>query len=130
FIECCARSHTDVGESAVAVIVVENAGSAVAGDINVGPAVVVEVESGNAEGVMTVGSVDVGFRGDVLERAVAAIVVEDVLRAGKSAGAAHHGHAFPHAGRTLAGSGSGRKVEVNVVGDHEIEVAVAIVVYP
>src|ERR1700675_2137389 len=79
---------------------------------------------------MAVGSVDVGFRGNVLERAVAAVVVEDVLRAGKSAGAAHHGHSFPHAGRTLAGSRRGRKIEVDVVGDHEIEVAVAIVVNP
>src|SRR5437868_15116126 len=79
---------------------------------------------------MAVCSVDVGFRGDVLEGAVAAIVIENVLRAGKSAGAAHHGHSFPHAGRTLAGSWRGRKVEVDVVGDHEIEVAVAIVVNP
>src|SRR6266436_2478035 len=79
---------------------------------------------------MAVGSIDVGFRCDVLERAVAPVVVEDVLRAGKSAGSAHHGHSFPHAGRALTGSGSGRKVEVDVVGDHEIEVAVAIVVNP
>ena len=31
---------------------------------------------------------------------------------------------------TLAGSGRGRKVEVDIVGDHEIEVAVAVVVDP
>src|SRR4029077_6316940 len=86
--------------------------------------------SGNAEGVMAVGSVDVSFRGDVLERAVAAIVVENILRSGESAGAAHHGHSLPHAGRTLTGSGRGREVEVDVVGDHEIEVAVAVVVNP
>src|ERR1700675_4905926 len=79
---------------------------------------------------MAVGSVDVGFRGNVLERAVAAVVVEDVLRAGKSAGAAHHGYSFPHAGRTLAGSGRGRKIEVDVGGDHESEVAVPVVVNP
>src|ERR1700675_2817758 len=79
---------------------------------------------------MAVGSVDVGFRCDVLERSIAAIVIEDVLRARKSAGAAHHGHSFPHAGRTLAGGWRGRKIEVDVVGDHEIEVAVAVVVNP
>src|ERR1700716_784852 len=79
---------------------------------------------------MTVGSVDVGFRGDVLESAVAAVVVENVLRAGESAGAAHHRHSFPHARSTLAWSGSGRKVEVDVVGDHKIEMAVTVVINP
>src|SRR5713226_4161437 len=79
---------------------------------------------------MAVGSVDVSFRGDVLERAIAAVVIENILRAGESAGAAHHRHSFPHAGSTLAGSWRGRKVEVDVVGDHEIEVAVAVVVNP
>ncbi len=79
---------------------------------------------------MAVGLVNVSLRGDVLEGSVAAVMVEDVFRAWESAGAAHYGHSLPHAGRTLTGSGDGRKVEVNVVGDHEIEVAVTVVVNP
>src|SRR5581483_11168476 len=46
-IEGCAGGHSHVRESAVAIIVIENAGRAVAGDVNVRPAIVVVVESGN-----------------------------------------------------------------------------------
>ena len=99
------------------VVAVENAGSAVAGDIDVGPAVVVEIESGNAEGVMAVGSVDVGFRGDVLERAVAAVVIEDVLRAGKSAGAAHHWNPFPLTDGRVRWARSLCGIELDVMAD-------------
>ena len=55
FVEGGAGGDGDVGEGAVAIVVVENAGGAVAGDENVGPAVVVVVERGDAEGVVAVG---------------------------------------------------------------------------
>ena len=69
-----------------------------------------------------------GFCGDVFEGAVAAIVIEDIFCGGQTLRAAHHGSAFPHAGGALTGSGRGREIEVDVVGDHEIEMAVAVVV--
>src|SRR6266851_1471246 len=54
------RGKGFVVEGAVAIVVVKNAGGAVAGDINVRPAVVVVIKSGNAEGVMPVGLIDAG----------------------------------------------------------------------
>ena len=86
FVEGRAGGDRDVGEGSVVIVAVENAGRAVAGDEDVGPAVVVEVERGDAEGVVAVGLVDVGFGGDVFEGAVAAIVVKNVLRPGKPRG--------------------------------------------
>src|SRR4029077_1365188 len=95
------------GERAVVIVAIENAGSAVAGDKDVGPAVFVEVERGDAEAVVAVGFVDVSGLGDVLEGAVAAIVIKEIRAPRQAARAAHHRDAFPDAIGTLAGLGSG-----------------------
>ncbi len=79
--------------------------------------------------VVAVGLVDVGFGGDVLEGAVAAIVVENVFRRGQSARAAHHRRALPDARGTISRRGRGREIEVNVIRNDEIELAVTIVVH-
>ena len=107
---------------------IKNAGSAVAGDVDVGPAVVVEVESGNAEGVVAGGLIDVRFRGDVFEFSVSQIVIKNVFRPWQAARTAHDRHAFPDAGRAFARGGGGGEIEVHVVGDHQVEMAVAIVI--
>src|SRR5690348_12170805 len=48
-VEGGAGHHGHVGKGAIVVVVVENAGRAVASDINVRPAIVVVVQSGDAE---------------------------------------------------------------------------------
>ncbi len=128
FIERSAGYHGHVGEGSVAVVVVQNARRTVARDEDVGPAVVVVVERGDAERIVAAGLVDVGFRGDIFEGAVAAIVVKNVFRGRQSSRPAHHRRALPHARWALARSGRGREIEVNIVCDDEIEFAVAIVV--
>src|SRR5216683_2966269 len=127
-VESGAGDDGNVGERAVVIVVVKNAGGAVAGDINVRPAVVVVIKSGNAEGVMPVGLIDAGFGSDIFENAVAKIVIKNIFRPRQAAWAAHHRHAFPHAGGPLAGSGRGGQIEIDVVGDEQIELAVAVVV--
>src|SRR5205085_7848202 len=77
FVESSTRGHRHVGECAIVVVVVENARGAVAGDVDVGPAIVVKVECRNAEGVVPVGLVNVRLDGDVLESAVAGIVIQN-----------------------------------------------------
>ncbi len=123
-----ARNNGDVGERAVVVVVVEDAGSAVARDVYVRPAVVVIVECGNTEGVMPVGLIDVRFRRNVFKHAVAKIVIEDIFRPRQAARAAHDGNTLPHAGRPLARRKSGGRIKVDVVGHDQIELAVAIIV--
>ena len=128
FVEGRACGHRNIGESSIVIVVVENAGRAVAGDENVGPAVFVEIERGDAEGIVAVGAVDVRFGRNVFKRAVAAIVIENVLRPRQATRPAHHRNALPDAGRTLAGRGRGRQIEVDIVRYDEIEPAVAVVV--
>src|SRR6266567_2098065 len=127
-VESGAGDDGNVGERAVVIVVVKNAGGAVARDINVRPAIVVVIKSGNAEGVVPVGLIDAGFGGDIFESAVAKIVIKDIFRPRQATRAAHHRHAFPHAGGPLAGSGGGGQIEIDVVGDEQIELAVAVVV--
>src|SRR6266852_6235501 len=77
---------------------------------------------------MSVGAVDVCFRGHIFERAIALIVIQDILRARQSARAAHHRNSLPYAGGKLAGSGSAGQIEVHVVGDDQIELSVTVVI--
>ena len=129
FVEGRAGNDGDIGKRAIVIVVIENAGSAVAGDVDIRPAVIIEVESGDAESVVSGGLVDVRLGGDVFKFAVASIVVQNIFRAGQAARAAHDRDAFPYAGRALPGSGRGGNVEVHVIGDHEVEMAVAVVVH-
>ena len=55
-------------------------GVRIAGDVDVGPAVVVEVERGDAEAVVPGGLIEVGLGADVGEFSFAEIVVKNILR--------------------------------------------------
>ena len=55
-------------------------------------------------------------------------MVEDVGGVLEAARAAHDGHAFPDAAEALSGRGDLVEIEVDVVGDGDVELAVAIVV--
>src|SRR5271168_456107 len=89
-----AGKQADVGERAVVIVVIEVAGDGVVGDEEIGPAIVVVVGPHRAEAVVADVVVDAGFGADFFERAVAAIVVEQVAFALQSPGAALHLQAF------------------------------------
>src|SRR6266487_1719194 len=72
--------------------------------------------------------VDVRLSGHVLELAAAEVVIKNILRARKALRSAHDRNAFPHARRPLTGRGRGCEIEINVIGDHQIQQPVAIVV--
>src|SRR6266478_1214273 len=74
------------------------------------------------------GLVDVRLSGHVLELAAAEVVIKNILRARKALRSAHNRNAFPHARRPLTGRGRGCEIEINVIGDHQIQQSVAIVV--
>src|SRR3989441_4273970 len=118
----------DIGERAVPFVLIERAGLRVVGDVNVGPAVVVEIGGEDAEAESAVGLQDAGGFGDVGEGAVAVVVIEDVFAAGQAGRAAGDHDAFVEAGARF-GNGRGSEVEINVIGDEEIEAAVAVVVH-
>src|SRR6185369_14802508 len=123
-----ASSDRYVGERPVAVVVIKNAGSAVTGEVDVGPAIVVEVESRNAEGVVAAGLIDFRFRRDVFKLSLAQIVIKNIFRTGQAARPAHDWNAFPHARCSLAWGRSRGYIKVHVVCDYQIEKPVAIVI--
>jgi len=77
---------------------------------------------------MTSGLIDVSLGGDLLKRTVAAIVVQNIFRAGQALRAAHHRNAFPDTRGSVARRGGSGQIEIDVVGDHQVEAAVAIIV--
>ena len=112
---------------AVVQVLVQGAGGGIVGHIDVGPAIVIEVGGEHAETEVAVGLQDAGLRAHVGEGAVAVVVVEDVgvaVETGRSAGD-HHAFVETRAGLRHR---RGLQVHVDVVGDEEIELAVAIVI--
>src|SRR5277367_2939969 len=58
FVERDASHDGNVRKGSVAIIVVQNAGSAVASHINIGPSVVIEIDGGHAEGIVPASLID------------------------------------------------------------------------
>src|SRR4051794_32217271 len=110
------------------IVAIKDGRGGVAGDVDVGPAVFVVIESGDGETVVTVGSLDTRGFADVFELSVTEIAEERVWGVGEPAGTAHDCDPLPHASRTCARLRGGGEVEVNVIGDEDIELAIAVVV--
>src|SRR2546430_17095855 len=77
-----AGDHRDIGKRAVVVVVVEDAGFGVHGDINIGPAVVVEIIGDGGDGIPRARLEDSRLCGDIGKGAVAIVVEENVGVAG------------------------------------------------
>ena len=111
-------------EGAVALVAVKLVGLSVVGDEQIGPAVAVLVEQGDAERFRTAVEDSAGG-GDIFERAVAAIVKQpagcSAIRFGRAVG-------LVFAVEAAEDVGFGRPL--HVVADEQIEQAVAIVVEP
>src|SRR5262249_51727722 len=118
----------NVGESAVLVVAKKNAGRGIAGDVEIGPAVFVQISGYGGKGVEIPYRADAGLLADVFESSVPAIVIEGCLSKRHAAGTAEDRHSFPFAIRSRAGQRRARQVECLVAGDEQVETAVAIVV--
>src|SRR5437868_1266717 len=77
---------------------------------------------------MAVGVLDSTGLADVFKLSSAEVMVEDVWRALKTAGAAHDRNSLPDASGVLARLGRVGEIEVHVIDDGEVQLAVAIVV--
>src|SRR5215472_1312397 len=117
----------DIGERAVVIVAVKRRRRGVVGDVDIGPGVVVEVANQNTEAIGARRFEDAGFLADVGERAVAVVVKQDILRPLQAWGTAGHQDAFVHT-RPGFGQRSGFGIEVDVVGDEKVQVAVLVVV--
>ena len=110
------------------IVVEQNAGLRIDRDINIRPAVVVEIVGDRSDRVSWAGFENAGFLGDIGESSVAVVVVKDIGVAGESARTAHHRDALPLADRLRRRFGSFRRIELDVVADEKIEMSVAVVV--
>ncbi len=126
------------------IVVVETAGDGVACYVNVGPAIVVKVRRAHAKSVRAHRNpllVDrcrrrqaardrhTGSLGNVLKRSIAAIVVQDVRPAAEPLRPAPDGQPVIPAVLVLAGLRRHAGIEIHIVGDEQVEVAVTVVVH-
>src|SRR6266446_6806684 len=128
FVERHSSHDREIGESAIAIVMIKNTWCAVAGHVDVRPAIIVKVECGNAEGIASIGLVDVGLGGDIRESPVTAILIQNIFRARQTTWSAHHRHALPHARTSLARSWSSGRIEIHIICHHQVEAPVTVVV--
>src|SRR5205807_2678720 len=74
-----AGDNAYVGEGAVVIVVEEDAGLRINGDVNVGPAIVVEIVGDRGDGIARAGLENTGFFRGVGKRAIAVVVEENVV---------------------------------------------------
>src|SRR5229473_530442 len=128
FVERHSSHDRNIGESAIAIVVIKNTWGAVASYVDIWPAIIVEVECGNAEGITAIGLVDVGLGGNIHEGSVTAILIQNILRARQTTWSAHHRHALPNAGTSLARGWSSGGIEIHIISHHQVEAPVTVVV--
>src|SRR5882762_8670549 len=120
--------ESDLFEFSIAKILVEKAGSGIVGDVNIRAAGIIEIRPDNAHAVVTIGvAYACGFR-NIGESSVAIIVEQSVTRAFEAARPALHVDAAVFAVGRGAEAGQIVEMEIDVVGNHEVEKTVAIVV--
>src|SRR6266404_4467538 len=88
------REHAFIGKRAVMVVVIEVVWDRIVGNEEVGPAVIVVVGPNHAKAIIADLIVDTGLHGNLLKRAVTAVVVQEIAFAHEAPRAALHEHAF------------------------------------
>src|SRR5207245_2840345 len=103
-----------IGESPVVIVPVKRGRTGIVCDVNVGPAVVVEIGDNYAEAVGSGGFQNAGRLGDVGERPISVVAEENVLAALQPGRTARHQQSLVLAGTGL-GQRRGFRIEVNVI---------------
>ena len=118
---------TDLGESTLAIVVIEQARRRVVGYVKIEAAVFVVIQPQHAQPVVASG-VDAELLRDIGKGAVAIVVVETVAAALQSARPAIDRDAAILAEHAVAELGQVVDIQVHVVGDIEIEVAIVVII--
>ena len=122
------RHDGDVRESSIVIVVEQDAGFRVDCDVNIGPAVVIEIRRQCGDGIAWTGFEDARLFRNVGESAVAVVVEENIGIARETARAAHDWNAFPLTGGGFVGRGRLCGIKLDVIADEKVEMAVAIIV--
>ena len=130
FIYRHAEHESLLGEGAVMVVAIGVVGRCIIGDDEIGPAVVIQVRPHGPESIVSDRVVDFSRDRHVCEGPVAVVAVERVAGSGETAGAALDGNSPVLAHRSFAELRQVVQLECHVVGDEEIEIAIAVVIGP
>ena len=125
-----ATKQSFFGKRAVTVIHEEKTRRRVTGDIDVGPAVVVEVGGDGRHGKRAAGLINPRLDADIAESSVTVVVIQRAAAGRQPPGSANHRHSVPKAVFVVAGLGRLLQIEINVISHEQVQVPVAIVVDP
>ena len=117
----------NIAERPVHLVQVERRRRRIVSDVNIRPAVVVQVRRRNAETVGAHGGPHAGFLAHIGEGSVTVVVVQDVASAGQAGWSARDQDPLVSAG-TVFRLGSRRQIEINIVRDEEIQMTVLVIV--
>ena len=142
-VERASGRNGDLPERPVVIIAIEQTRRTVAGDVDVGPSVVVEIGCRRSHAVRSRrlpvtadedhrrrparASDPRRFR-HVGECAVAAVAIEDIRAAGESQWSTRNRDVVVATVGRLTGPRRRRRIEIHIVGDEQIEMAVAVVI--
>ena len=119
---------SNVCKRSVPIIAKENAWGRIAGDVDVGPPVAIQVGGYGCKGIEAFHRCHTRARGDILKRQIAPIVVKGHRSERKAAGAAENRHALPFAVGSFARKRRSGQIEGLVAGDKQVQPAVSIVI--
>src|SRR6266567_4650782 len=123
----CAGLSANFRESALAIIVVEHAGRGIVGDVKIEAAVAVVVEPDDAQSVIGV-RINVQLFSDVTKSAVAVVVIKAVASTSQATRPARNRDSSILAEWAFAKFRQVFEIEIDVVNDVKVEIAVVVVI--
>src|SRR5438874_10037307 len=121
-----AGNHRDIAESSVMIVAKQNARLGIDRNVDVRPAVVIEIVRNRGYRIPRAGLQDAGFRRNIGERPVSIVAVEHIRVAGQTARATHHWNPLPLAHGRIVAAGILCGIKLDVVADKQVEMTVAI----
>src|ERR1700731_1480467 len=128
FVESYTGSFPNFREGAVVVVVVKKVCRSIACDINIRPAVVVEIRRQRRETITPRSFFDSGVFRNIRERAVAVIVVQRIYTHFESSRSAHNVYPFPFAPLPLSRPRHRVVTEIHVARHKKIGSAIAVII--
>src|ERR1039458_4711009 len=118
-----------LAEGAVVVVAKQQAGRGIARHVDVGPSVVIEIRGHSGQPVAAFRRGDAGTFRYVLESTIAVVVIQQMRLRRQAARSTVHRNALPVATGDLPRRLPRLEVELQVVGDEQVQVAIAVVIH-
>jgi len=123
-----ATENAFFAERAVVIVHEQQAGSGIASDVDIRPAILVEIGGDHGHAVALGKSGDAGLLADVSEAAITIVAIQGMMTGGKAARATLDRHAAEIAIGAGARNGGVFEGEADVIGDEQVKMAIAIVI--